>query len=106
MGFPMNSEMFHRLRKVPPIVSIVLAQLAKLRALGKLTETVFNAQIQRLAHEELEPRSLTLLVRDLPNGRTRFLVKETATGMVCDMMEFERDGSPTTEECSDYAIAS
>ena len=105
LNFPMNSEILHRARKVPTIVSIVVAQLAKLRAVGKVTDFVFNSQLQRLAQEELESRALTLLVRDLPNGRTRFLVKDPATGTVCDMMEFERDGSRVTEECSAYAAA-
>jgi hypothetical protein len=41
-----------------------------------------------------------MLVRDLPNGHTRFLVKDAVTGTVCAMMEFEQDGSAVAEEFS------
>jgi hypothetical protein len=76
-----------RRRVLPPIVRIVLTQAARNRRRGAIPEEMFEAQVRRLSREELEPRGLELLVRDLPWGSTRFLVKAKTTGMVCDMIE-------------------
>ena len=101
----MNSEASHRLKSVPPIVHIVITQATRVRAAGGITEEVFAAQIRRLAREELEPKGLTLLVRDLADGRRRFLVKETATGAVCEMLDFAADGTLEREESEVHAHA-
>jgi hypothetical protein len=93
----MKSELFRRLQSVPPIVRIIITQATRRRADGGITQGVFSAQMSRLAREELEPKGLNLLVRDLPGGRTRFLVKEAATGAVCDMMDFASDGTSEPE---------
>jgi hypothetical protein len=87
-----ESEYSPRLKPLPPIVRIVIAQATRWRAMGLIPESIFEAQISRLAREELEPKGLTLVVRDLPDGRTRFLVKKTATATVCEMMDFASDG--------------
>ncbi len=71
---------------VPEIVHIVLQQLIKLRAEGDLSPAKLQLQIQRLAREELQPRQLSLLVRELSNGRLRFLIK-AADGTVCDLID-------------------
>ncbi len=70
-----------------PIVRIVLTQAARFRQRGAITQQMFESQIRRLAREELEPRGLELLVRDLPCGTTRYVVKTKITGMVCDMVD-------------------
>jgi hypothetical protein len=70
-----------------PIVRIVLTQAARYRQRGAIPEEMFEAQIRRLAREELEPRGLELLVRDLPCGTTRFVVKAKTTGIVRDMID-------------------
>ena len=31
-------------------------------------------------------------MRELPGGRTRFIIKEEKTGVVCDMLSFDADG--------------
>jgi hypothetical protein len=80
-------------RPLPPIVRIVLTQATRHRRRGLLTTEVFEAQLQRLAREELEPRGLTLLVRELSCGATRFIIK-TATGQVCDLFEVTLDDVP------------
>lgn len=79
--------------RVPAIVRIVAKEATRRRAMGAITDAIFEEQIGRIIREELEPKGLMLLVRDLSGGRTRFLVKHKATGMVCDMMDFSSDGS-------------
>src|SRR5260221_90323 len=74
-----------------PINRIVLTQAAQFRRRGAITEETFESQLRRLAREELEPRGLELLVRDLPGGTTRFVVKAKATGIVCDMIDCAGD---------------
>ena len=93
----MKSNLSPRLKAVPPIVRIVLTQATRHRAQGLITDAVFEEQIRRIAREELEPKRLTLLARDLAGGRTRFIIKEQATGAVCDLLEFGMDGSPESE---------
>ena len=88
----MKSDVFPRLRSVPPIVRIIVTQATRRRADGGITQAIFEEQIRRITQEELEPKGLTLLVRDLPGGRTRVLIKEKATGTVCDMLDFALNG--------------
>src|SRR5687767_14387337 len=78
---------------LPPIVGIVLSQIARLRFRGALTEGGFKEKIARITQEELEPRGLLLLVRELSGGRVRFLVK-AANGRICDLVEY-----PPEAEC-------
>ena len=73
--------------EVPELVRVVLTQATRLRDCGGIPQDLFEAQIARITMEELRPRGLQLLVRELPNGKTRFLVKAERTGTVCDMIE-------------------
>ena len=83
---------------VPTIARIVIRQATLKRAEGSITQAIFEEQMQRIAREELAPKGVTLLIRDLPGGRTRFLFKENATGTVCEMMDFAADGRLENEE--------
>ena len=85
------------MKPVPTIVRIIITQASRWRAEGAITEEVFEQQMQRLNREELEHKGLTLLVRRLPAGRTRFLIKRKSTGAVCEMMDFAADGRLETE---------
>ena len=73
---------------LPPIVRIVLCQGAKARAEGTISQAIFDAQIARLTKEELCPRCLVLLERELADGRVRFLIKRQNDGAVCEMIEW------------------
>jgi hypothetical protein len=75
------------------LVHTILTQAAKLRGQGLLPVEMFDSQIRRLVREELEPRGLELSMRDLSDGRTRFLVKEKASGMVRDMFDWDLHGA-------------
>jgi hypothetical protein len=88
----MQSDIFRRLRTVPPIVHVVLTQAARRRARGNITDAIYEEQIRRLAREELEPKGLKLLERQIAGGRTRFIIKEQATGIVCDLLNLDAQG--------------
>ena len=89
------------MRSVPTIVHAVLAQLVRRRATEELTEAVFHSQIERLTRQELEPKGLTLLHRELPGGRTRFLVRNMMTKQVSGMFDFLPDGTEPEESGAD-----
>ena len=76
---------------VPPIVRIVLTQAARHRMRGQIMAAKFDDQIKRLTKEELEPRGLSVLVRDLPSGTTRFIIKSRETGRALDLIEIGPD---------------
>jgi len=71
----------------------VITQAVLRRATGELTEATFEAKLQRIEREELKPLGLTLLIRNLVDGRMRLLVKDVAKGLVCTMMDFAKDGT-------------
>jgi hypothetical protein len=73
--------------EIPAVVRIVLLQAAKYRKAGLINEQMFNSQIERIKREELEPRGLSLLLRELSGGRTRFLIKKDTTGAICDLID-------------------
>ncbi len=90
----MNGALVRRRTAVPVIVYIVLTQATRKRAEGGITSGSFAEQIQRISREELLPKGMKLLVRELPGGRTRFIIKEQATDAVCDLLEFDVNGAP------------
>ncbi len=88
-----------RHREVPEIVPIVLNQLTRLRAEDEISQQKFDAQLDRLSAEELEPRGFSLSVRELPEGHRRFVIQD-ARGAIqqmidcngtCDVVQAEND---------------
>jgi hypothetical protein len=75
-----------RSREVPEIVPIVLNQLTRLRAEREISQQKFDAQLERLAAEELEPRGLSLSIRELQEGHRRFVIQD-ARGAVQQMID-------------------
>ncbi len=88
----MQSEILHSRRSVPPLVYIVLAQATRRWTENDITDAIFDEQIRRITREELVPKGLILLVRKLPLGHTQFIIKEKATGVVCDTKNFDANG--------------
>ncbi|HEY2422733.1 MAG TPA: hypothetical protein VGH55_01445 [Chthoniobacterales bacterium] len=75
------------IRNVPEIVPVVLGQLARMYVAHEIPKEFFKQKIRRLCVEELSPRGLTVLVRELPDARIRFIIKDTATHSFIHMME-------------------
>ncbi len=74
-------------RAIPEIVHIVLGELAKRRHAKTISAKEYEAKLQRITREEIQPRHLALRERNLPDGRTRFIIKQLESGRVCDMLE-------------------
>ena len=66
--------------------SAALKELALLRSRGSMTQEAFDAEIQHIAHEKVQPCGCDLLVRHTADG-TRILIKVQQTGKVCDLIE-------------------
>ena len=93
---------------LPQIVLIVLRQAGRLRCDGHLTQSDFEEKLARLEAEELAPNGFELLVRDMANGTTRFLVRESRTGRVREMIDCGQKhssatGSPPRERAERHA---
>lgn len=82
---PQNKRDFGN--EVPGLVRAVLTQATRLRDCGDIPQSLYEAQLERITKEELRPRGLELVMRELPNGTTRFLVKAGKTGAVCEMID-------------------
>jgi hypothetical protein len=92
---PTMREQEHSGQAIPSIVRIVLRQAALHRMRGQITPEKFEAQVQRLSREELEPRGLSVWVHDLPFEATRFIIKATATGRVCELIATAGSSEPS-----------
>jgi hypothetical protein len=103
---PVRRDQAHSIQRLPSIVSVVLTVAAQRRMRGQITTLEFTAQVERLAREELDPRGLSVLVRDLPCGTTRFIIKTTATGEVWDMIEIVPDGVSSESSASNHHLHS
>lgn len=72
---------------VPEDVRSVLWEILQSRAEGALTPSIFHQKLECIFRDELQPRRLHLLVRELPDGRTRLLIKAHPHGAVRDLIE-------------------
>jgi len=77
-----------RTPEIPLIVRVILRYVARQRYEGDITAEAYEQKLSRLRREELVPNGFTLMERPLPDGRTRFLIKESSTGNVRDMLEW------------------
>ena len=78
-----------------------------MRGEGSLSYAAFEQKVRRLCREELEPRRLQLVRRELPGGKMRFIIKSAATGTICATIEYEPsagpDGAPENSERRNFA---
>jgi hypothetical protein len=74
-------------RNVPEIVPVVVRQLARMFLAQEIPRELFEQKIRRICVEELNPRALMLLVRELPSGGIRFIIKDSATHSFLQMVE-------------------
>jgi hypothetical protein len=75
-------------QNLPEIVPIVLSRLARMRLARALPLGAFERKVRRLCTEELTPRGLMLLFRELPDGRIRFIIKDSVTHAFVHMLEY------------------
>jgi hypothetical protein len=77
-----------------------------MRSEHELNQADFDQKLARLEAEELTPRGRKLLVRDLPDGTTRFLIKESQDGRICEMIDCRKPSSPAGSRPTKIAAGS
>lgn len=80
-----NDESFRELRNQ-------IADLLTLRAQGMLNQDEYQEKLQDV--ERSLPSTARLVERELPRGKTRFVLRETVQGRILGEFEFH-DGHPT-----------
>jgi len=76
-----------RSKEIPEAVPKILKQIAGMRSANSIATEAFEEKIRSLFADELEPRSMFLLVRELSDGRIRFIIKDSATHSFIHMLE-------------------
>jgi hypothetical protein len=74
-------------QRVPNIVPVILAHVARQRRDGDLTAAAYDEKLSRLKREELGPRGFVLLETPLAGGCTRYLIKEGRTGTIRESVD-------------------
>ena len=82
-----------RVGKIRKAAAIALKELDQLRSGGLMTQEALHAEVARIAREKLHPYGCDLVVHQLDDGITRFLIKVQSTGRQYDLIKsfFHRD---------------
>jgi hypothetical protein len=83
----------HRLQKIREAAAAAIRQLDQLRSGGPMTQEALDAELARIAREKLHPYGCDLVVHQLDDGITRFLIEVQSTGRRYDLIKsfFHRD---------------
>ena len=76
-----------RIQKIRKAAFVVIRQLERLRSIGTMTQGEFDAEVARIAKEELHPYGCDLMVHRTDLGSTRFIIKVQSTGRSYDLIE-------------------
>ena len=90
----MNSEARHefdvkyegRVQKIREAAAAAIKQLDQLRS-GTIASEAFDAQVARIAQENLHRYGCDLIVHRMADGATRFLIKDQNTGRRYDLIK-------------------
>ena len=82
-----------RVAKIRKAAAIALKELDRLRSGGPVTQEAFEAEVARITQEKLHPYGCDLVVHQLDDGITRFLIEIQSTGRRYDLIKsfFHRD---------------
>ena len=82
-----------RLQKIREAAAMALRELDQLRSGGPMTQEALDAELARIAREKLHPYGCDLVVHQLDDGITRFLIEVKSTGRRYDLIKsfFHRD---------------
>ena len=82
-----------RVRQIRKAAALALKELDRLRSGGPVTQEVLDAEVARIAQENLQPYGCDLVVHRMGDGVTRFLIKVQSTGRGYDLIKsvFHRD---------------
>jgi hypothetical protein len=89
-----------RVGKIRKAAALALKELDRLRSAGPVTWEVLDAEVARIAQENLQPYGCDLVVHRMDDGVTRFLIKVQSTGRKYDLVKsfFHRDDGLILEE--------
>jgi hypothetical protein len=82
-----------RVGKIRAAVATALKELDRLRSGGSMTRETLDIEVGRIAREKLHPYGCDLVVHQLDDGITRFLIEVQSTGKRYDLIRsfFHRD---------------
>jgi hypothetical protein len=82
-----------RVGKIRAAAAIALKELDRLRSGGPMTRETLDIEVGRIAREKLHPYGCDLVVHQLDDGITRFLIEVQSTGKRYDLIRsfFHRD---------------
>jgi hypothetical protein len=82
-----------RVGKIRKAAAIALRELDQVRSGGLMTQEALHAEVARIAREKLHPYGCDLVVHQLDDGITRFLIEVQSTGRRYDLIKsfFHRD---------------
>ena len=82
-----------RVGKIRKAAAIALRELDQVRSGGLMTQEALHAEVARIAREKLHPYGCDLVVHQLDDGITRFLIEIQSTGRRYDLIKsfFHRD---------------
>ena len=75
-----------RVRKIREAAATAIRQLSELRS-AKLTQEALDAEVARIAQQNLHRYGCDLIVHRTADGVTRFLIKVQSTGRRYDLIE-------------------
>jgi hypothetical protein len=82
-----------RVRKIREAATAAVKQFDRLRSGGLMAREAFDAEVARIAQENLHPYGCDLVVDRADDGVTRFLIKVQSIGREYDLIRsfFHRD---------------
>ena len=88
-----NTRHNDRVGKIREAAVAALKELDQLRSAGPVTKEALDAEVARIARENLQPYGCDLVVHRTDDGVTRFLIKVQSTGRRYDLIKsfFHRD---------------
>ena len=88
-----NAQYDGRLRKIREAAVAAIKELDRLRSGGLMSQEALDAEVARIAQENLQPYGCDLVVHRMGDGVTRFLIKVQSTGRGYDLIKsfFHRD---------------
>jgi|ERR1700736_3000345 len=82
-----------RFRKIREAAAAAIKELSALRSAGPLAQEALEAEVARIAQEQLQPYGCDLVVYRMNDGVARFLITVQSTGRQYDLIKsfFHRD---------------
>jgi hypothetical protein len=82
-----DAEYDERVRKIRGAAADVIRQLGQLRSAGTMPRETLDAEVARIAQENLHPYGCDLIVHRTDDGVMRFLIKVQSTGRRYDLIK-------------------